>query len=497
MSLAVLHSRALAGLTAPEVVVEVHLAGGLPSFTLVGLPETEVKEARDRVRAALQNSGFNFPAKRITVNLAPADLPKESGRFDLPIALGILLASQQIEATCLEAHEFAGELSLSGELRPVRGTLAMCLSAAGAGRAFVLPAASADEAALVGRATILPARSLLEVCAHLTGNTPLTPHLPAVPPAPTFVPDLAEIKGQLPAKRALEVAAAGNHSLLMSGPPGSGKSMLACRLPGLLPPMTEQEALESAAVHSLAGSFDAARWGQRPFQAPHHSASAPALVGGGGVPRPGEISLAHHGVLFLDELPEFERRVLEALREPLETGHIRVSRAARRAEFPARFQLIAAMNPCPCGWLGHASGKCRCTPDQIVRYRGKLSGPLLDRIDLMVEVPAVTESELTTRGAGETSSIVQARVAAARQRQLARQGKPNAALGPDEVDLHCLPDCAGAALLKQAMVRLDLSARAYHRILKVARTIADLAGVDIIRGPHVAEAIQYRRGLNG
>jgi magnesium chelatase family protein len=494
MSLAVLRSRALAGLSAPEVAVEVHLANGLPSFTLVGLPETEVKEARDRVRAAIQNSNFEFPAKRITVNLAPADLPKESGRFDLPIALGILVASSQIDAKQLDAHEFAGELSLSGELRPVRGTLAMCLSAAGAGRAFVLPAASADEAGLVGRATILPARSLLDVCAHLTGSAPLAPHVPAVLPAPTFVPDLAEVKGQLPAKRAIEVAAAGGHSLLMSGPPGSGKSMLAQRLPGILPPMTEGEALESAAVHSLAGSFDASRWAQRPYQAPHHSASAPALVGGGGVPRPGEISLAHHGVLFLDELPEFERRVLEALREPLETGHIRVSRAARRSEFPARFQLVAAMNPCPCGWLGHSSGKCRCTPDQIARYRGKLSGPLLDRIDLLVEVPAVTEAEISTRGEGETSAVVRERVIAARERQIARQGKPNAQLSPDEIDLHCLPDCAGAALLKQAMARLDLSARAYHRILKVARTIADLSGDEIIRGPHIAEAVQYRRG---
>ncbi|MDX9994784.1 MAG: YifB family Mg chelatase-like AAA ATPase [Rhodocyclaceae bacterium] len=500
MALAVLRSRALAGLNAPEVAVEVHLANGLPSFTLVGLPETEVKEARDRVRAALQNSGFDFPSKRITVNLAPADLPKESGRFDLPIALGILLASGQIEAKQLDAHEFAGELSLSGELRAVRGTLAMCLSAAGAGRAFVLPHACADEAALVGRATILPARGLLDVCAHLTGAAPLVPHAPAVPPAPTFIPDLAEVKGQLPAKRALEVAAAGGHSLLMSGPPGSGKSMLAQRLPGILPPMTEQEALESAAVHSLAGGFDVTRWGRRPYQAPHHSASAPALVGGGGVPRPGEISLAHHGVLFLDELPEFERRVLEALREPLETGHIRVSRAAKRSEFPARFQLLAAMNPCPCGWLGHGNGKCRCTPDQIARYRNKLSGPLLDRIDLLVEVPAVSEAEISTRGEGEASSVVQARVVAARERQLARQQKPNAHLNPDEIDRHCLPDCTGAALLKQAMARLDLSARAYHRILKVARTIADLAdpaGDGIIRGPHVAEAIQYRRGLGG
>ena len=495
MSLAVIKSRALAGLAAPEVAVEVHLANGLPSFTLVGLPETEVKEARDRVRAALQNSGFEFPAKRITVNLAPADLPKESGRFDLPIALGILLASEQLNAAPPDALEFAGELSLSGELRAVRGTLAMCLSAAGAGRAFVLPRACADEAARVANAVILPAQSLLEVCAHLSGAAPLAPHVAAVLPAPTFVPDLAEVKGQLPAKRALEVAAAGGHSLLMSGPPGSGKSMLAQRLPGLLPPMTETEALESAAVHSLAGSFDNARWGQRPYQAPHHSASAPALVGGGGVPRPGEISLAHHGVLFLDELPEFARGVLEALREPLETGQIRVARAARQAEFPARFQLVAAMNPCPCGWHGHGGDRCRCTPEQVARYRGRLSGPLLDRIDLRVDVAAVEESELTARAAGEPSAAVRARVTQARQRQLERQGKPNARLTPDEIDRHCLPDCAGAALLKQALTHLDLSARAYHRILKVARTIADLAGADIIRGPQVAEAIQYRRGL--
>jgi len=421
------------------------------------------------------------------------DLPKESGRFDLPIALGILIASGQIAAPALDTQEFAGELSLSGELRPVRGTLAMCLSAAGAGRAFVLPRDSADEAALVGTATILPARGLLDVCAHLSGAAPLAPHAAAVSPAPTFAPDLAEVKGQLPAKRALEVAAAGGHSLLMSGPPGSGKSMLAQRLPGILPPMTETEALESAAVHSLAGTFDVSAWGRRPYRYPHHTSSSAALVGGGGVPKPGEISLAHHGVLFLDELPEFERRALEALREPLETGHIRVARAARRAEFPARFQLVAAMNPCPCGWLGDA--RCRCTPDQIARYRNKLSGPLLDRIDLMIDVPAVTEGELSARGEGEGSAAVRARVAAARERQIARQGKPNALLTPDEIERHCLPDCAGAALLKQAMQRLDLSARAYHRILKVARSVADLSGDFIIRGPHVAEAIQYRRGL--
>ncbi len=503
MALAVLKSRALAGLAAPEVVVEVHLASGLPAFTLVGLPETEVKEARDRVRAAVQNSGFEFPPRRITVNLAPADLPKESGRFDLPIALGILLASGQLKAGALDAHEFVGELSLSGELRAVRGTLAMCLSATGAGRSFVLPAASADEAALVARvrgATILPAHNLLEVCAHLTGSRPLAPHPPIAPAPAACIADLCEVRGQGPAKRALEVAAAGGHSVLMSGPPGSGKSMLAQRLPGLLPPMTETEALESAAVHSLAGGFSLARWAQRPFQAPHHSASAPALVGGGGVPRPGEISLAHHGILFLDELPEFERRVLEALREPLETGHIRIARAARRAEFPARFQLVAAMNPCPCGWLGHGSGKCRCTPDQIARYRGKLSGPLLDRIDLMIEVPAVGEAELTAprRGsAAEASATVRERVSAARERQIARQGKANAALSADEIELHCQPDAAGTTLLKQALTRLDLSARAYHRVLKVARSIADLTGESAIGVPQVAEAIQYRRGLGG
>ncbi|WP_126447392.1 YifB family Mg chelatase-like AAA ATPase [Sulfuricystis multivorans] len=493
MSLAILKSRALAGLAAPEVAVEVHLANGLPSFTLVGLPEMEVKEARDRVRAAIQNSGFEFPAKRITVNLAPADLPKESGRFDLPIALGILIASGQLASPRLDDHEFAGELSLSGELRPVRGTLAMCLAAKGNGRAFVLPWACADEAALVKTAIILPARTLLEVCAHLTGAAPLSPHHSAVRKPPSLAPDLAEVKGQLPAKRALEVAAAGGHSLLMSGPPGSGKSMLAARLPGILPPMTEQEALESAAVQSLAGSFDVSRWGVRPFQAPHHSASVPALVGGGGNPQPGEISLAHQGILFLDELPEFERRVLEALREPLETGFIRVSRAARRAEFPARFQLVAAMNPCPCGYLGDA--RCRCTPEQIARYRGKLSGPLLDRIDLMIEVPAVSEAELSARATGEPSASVRERVVAARARQIDRQAKPNALLVPDEIDCHCRPDDAGAALLKQAMQRLDLSARAYHRILKVARSIADLAADEIVRGPHIAEAIQYRRGL--
>ena len=494
MALAVLRSRALAGMAAPEVTVEVHLAAGLPSFTLVGLPDTEVKEARDRVRAAIQNSHFEFPARRITVNLAPADLPKESGRFDLAIALGILVASGQIKAEGLDQYEFAGELSLSGELREIRGALAMCVAAAGSGRRFVLPTASAAEAALIEGIEVLPALSLLEVCAHLTKTLMLAPLTALLSPSVAVHPDLTEVKGQAQAKRALEVAAAGGHSLLMSGPPGSGKSMLAQRLPGILPPMTRDEALQSAAVLSLAGTFDTTRWSQRPIRSPHHSASSAALVGGGGVPRPGEISLAHHGVLFLDELPEFKRGVLEALREPLETGHIHVARAARRAEFPARFQLVAAMNPCPCGHLGEA--RCRCTPDQIARYRGKLSGPFLDRIDIMIEVPAVPEGELSARGNGESSATIQARVAACRERQITRQGKANARLDANEIDSHCQPDDAGAQLLKQASTHLKLSARGYHRVLKVARTIADLAEAEHVSSAHVAEAIHYRRGFS-
>jgi magnesium chelatase family protein len=493
MSLAVLRSRALSGMEAAEVTVEAHLANGLPSFTIVGLPEAEVKESRDRVRAALLTCQFEFPARRITVNLAPADLPKESGRFDLPIALGILAASGQIPSQHLAEYEFAGELALTGALRPIRGALAMTYRAASSGRGFILPEANAAEAALVEQAAVYPAKSLLQVAAHLAGRTTLERFIPDARPALQSYPDMREVKGQASAKRALEIAAAGGHSVLMSGPPGTGKSMLASRFPGILPAMTEIEALESAAMQSLGGNFDVGKWKQRPYRAPHHSASAVALVGGGSDPRPGEISVAMHGVLFLDELPEFDRHVLEVLREPLESGHITISRAARRADFRAEFQLIAAMNPCPCGYLGHYNGRCRCTPDQIARYRSRISGPLLDRIDLQLEVPAVSQQELMKQADGETSARIRQRVESARALALARQGRSNAKLSVSEIDALCQPEAAGMALLQQAITRLNLSARAFHRILKVARTIADLADSPKVLTPHIAEAVQYRK----
>jgi magnesium chelatase family protein len=494
LALAVLYSRALAGMGAPPVTVEVHLANGLPSFTIVGLPEAEVKESRDRVRAALQNARFEFPVRHVTVNLAPADLPKESGRFDLPIALGILVATGQLPADALERFEFAGELALAGHLRPVRGALAMSIGVQRAGRAFVVPWENGPEAALVDDALVYPARDLLQVCAHFSGREPLVRYDESPPEEAIDYADMADVRAQSHAKRALEIAAAGGHSVLMVGPPGTGKTMLASRLPGILPPMTQAEALASAAVQSLGTrGFSIARWRQRPYRAPHHTASAVALVGGGSEPRPGEISMAMHGVLFLDELPEFERRVLEVLREPLESGRVSVSRAARQAEFPAEFQLVGAMNPCPCGYLGHYTRRCRCTPDQIARYRSRISGPLLDRIDLQLDVSAVAPDDLTRRGDGEPSAAIRARVTAARDRQLARQDRANARLMPREVDAHCTPDAEGAALLSQAIRRLGLSARGYHRILKVARTIADLSGADRVLARHVAEAVQYRR----
>ena len=506
MSLAVVHSRALHALEAAEVTVEVHLANGLPSFTLVGLADVEVKEARERVRAALQNSGLEFPGnKRITVNLAPADLPKESGRFDLPIALGILAASGQIDAQRLAAFEFAGELSLAGDLRPVRGALAMALAlrrrpSEHTPRALVLPLASAEEAALVEGLTIHAAVHLLDVVrALLPGDAALSTPLPAARAQPRNSappgPDMRDVKGQEGAKRALEIAATGGHSVLMVGSPGTGKSMLAQRFAGLLPAMSQDDALESAAVLSLTGAFRHELWGQRVLRMPHHTASSVALVGGGSPPRPGEISLAHHGVLFLDEFPEFHRAALEALREPLETGRIVISRAARQAEFPARFQLVAAMNPCPCGHLGSPLRACRCTPDAVARYQGRISGPLLDRIDLQVEVPAVPPDVLAATPDGEPSAAIALRVAAARGRALARQGCTNAALSGDALDRHCALEASATKFLQTAAARLGWSARGFHRVLRVARTIADLSGGAAITVAHLAEAIQYRRVL--
>ncbi|MBF6023058.1 YifB family Mg chelatase-like AAA ATPase [Lysobacter niastensis] len=498
MNLALVHSRARSGVRAPAVRVEVHLGGGLPAMSIVGLPEAAVREARDRVRAAIQCAQFEFPARRITINLAPADLPKDGGRFDLAIALGILAASGQVPLEPLEQYEFLGELGLTGELRAVDGVLPAALAAAEAGRGLVIPAGNGPEAALASRVEACTARTLLEVCALLHGRKAL-PRAQAdmLPRNPG--PDLADVRGQTQARRALEVAAAGAHHLLLVGPPGCGKTLLASRLPGLLPEASEAEALETAAIASISGrGIDPARWRERPFRAPHHTASAVALVGGGADPRPGEISLAHQGVLFLDELPEWDRRALEVLREPLESGVVTVSRAARSSEFPARFQLVAAMNPCPCGWAGDASGRCRCSPDAIRRYRARISGPLLDRIDLHIDVPRLPAADLRPDASpSEPSSQVRERVADARQRQQHRAGKPNAQLDQAATAAHCRLSERDHALLERAVDTLQLSARSMHRILRVARTIADLAGQADIQREHLGEAIGYRRAWAG
>ncbi|NOQ94723.1 MAG: YifB family Mg chelatase-like AAA ATPase [Methylophaga sp.] len=495
MSIATVISRAITGVDAPIVTIEVHISNGLPSLSIVGMLETAVKESKDRVRSALLNSQFNFPQQRITINLAPADLPKEGGRFDLPIALGILAASEQVPMSSLENKEFIGELGLTGELRAVSGVLPTMLATSKVNKELILPLENASESALIEDATSFGARHLLDVCAHLVGQKRLDLSEMSESEAGVSYPDLEDVRGQAHARRALEIAAAGSHSLLFSGPPGTGKTMLASRLPSILAGMTENEAVETATVHSIsAQGFNVEQWRQRPFRAPHHTASAVAMVGGGGQPRPGEISLAHNGVLFLDELPEFDRKVLEVLREPIESGKIMISRAAKQSEFPARFQLVTAMNPCPCGYLGEE--RCHCTEDQVRRYRAKVSGPLMDRIDMLIEVPPVAKSMLRPAQHDEkeeNSATVRKRVFVARERQMKRAGKANYLLDNKELEVHCKLTESNYQLLETAISRLGLSARAYHRILKVARTIADLAGSEHIQTPHLSEAIGYRR----
>ena len=502
MEIAKIYSRALAGIDSVQVTVEIHLARGLPKFFIVGLAETAVKESRERVRSAILTNRFEFPMKRITVNLAPADLPKEGGRYDLAIAIGILAASGQVASGSLRDHEFIGELSLTGDLRPVGGVLPCAYTINETGRALVLPAPNAPEAGLVNGLTVLPATHLLAVCAHLNGAGPLERFGCREQPrreTGTY-PDLADVQAHHFARRALEICAAGGHNLLLVGPPGSGKTMLAERLPGLLPPMTEPEALATAALHSVsARGFRIGDWKQRPVRAPHHSASAAAVVGGGSRARPGEVSLAHNGILFLDELPEFNRAVLEALREPLEAGKIRLSRAAGQTDYPARFQLVAAMNPCPCGYYDGRSDRCRCTTEQVRRYRGKVSGPLLDRIDVQIAVPDISPDILQgpQDDRPEASAPVRRRVVRAWRRQLARAGKQNHLMDHKELDLYSRLEQPQTALLRKAVNQLGLSMRGVHRVLRVARTVADLAGCENVGTEHLSEAISCRHGFGG